>query len=253
MFLLVAGSLFMDLGCGGGGGGTSPSGGSNGGSPTTYSASGLITSNSGVGVPGVTLSLTGQATASTSTDSNGNFTFSGLGSGAYTLTPTFGNCGFNPASTSFTIASTGSTGRNFVATFPSTDFVNTYMTTLHAQTISQFLTDEDALGRQLSASGNYGSGLHYSLSKTDYENHIQAFLNSSLAYIQSASQTMPIDKNAIIQLLNSQKANDKAYSVTYYTGVNWQGSALVVSTITTGISTDLDNMYSLVISQVQVL
>lgn len=251
MFLFAAGSTCMVLGCGGGGGGTSPSGGSNGGSPTTYAASGLITSNSGAGVSGVTLSLTGQATASTSTDSNGNFTFSGLSSGAYTLTPIFGNCGFTPASTSFTIGSNNSSGQNFVATFPSTDFINTYMTNLHSQTITTFLADELALSRAAASTGNVLSIVQ---SKNDYESNIQSFLNGALTFFQSTSHSMPIDKNAIIQLLNTQKANDKAYTVSYYNGPPFTiYDPQDISPIISIISTDLDTMYSLTISQVQIL
>lgn len=253
--LTLAGSLLLALGCGGGGSST-PSTPGEGGGTTTYSASGHIASGGGVALPGVSVALTGLASASTATDSSGTFNFTGLANGAYTLTPSLGGYTFTPAATPFTVSSSNATGLNFTAallTYPSTDLVNSYMTTLHSQTISQFLSDEGALSALLSSQGLYLSGSHYLQSKTDYENHIQLFLNSTLSYIQSASHTMLIDKNAIIQLLNTQKASDKAYSVTYYTGVNWQGSASVLSTITTGISTDLDNMYSLMISQVQVL
>jgi len=249
--LLLSLGVLSLLGCGGGGGGTPLSGGSPGGNTATYSVSGLITSSSGAGVSGVMLSLTGQATGSTSTDSNGNFAFSGLSSGAYTLTPTFGNCGFIPASTSFTIGSNSSTGQNFVATFPSTDFINTYMTNLHSQTITTFLADEQALSRI--DAGN-GVQLNVVQSKSDYEPNIQSFLNGTLAFIQSTSHSMPIDKNAIIQLLNTQKANDKAYTVSYYNGPTFiRENPLDISGIISIISTDLDTMYSLTISQVQIL
>ena len=256
LYSVLAVSLLAILGCGGGGGGGNTPASPGGGTPATYSASGHIASGSGVVLPGVTLSLTGQASATTSSDASGNFTFSGLASGSYTLTPTLGGYSFAPTSLPLTIGSSNSSGLNFTSAltyYQSTDLISGYMTPLHSQTISQFLSDEAALSALLSSQGLYLSGSHYSQSKTDYENHLQTFLNNTLGYIRSTSYTLPIDKTAIIQLLNTQKANDKAYAVTYYTGVNWQGSALVVSTITTGISTDLDNMYSLVISQVQIL
>lgn len=251
----LAGSLLFFLGCGGGGSST-PSTPGGGGGTTTHSASGHISSGSGVALSGVTVALTGQALSSTTTNSSGNFTITGLATGTYTLTPSLSSYTFTPAATQFAVSSSNITGLNFtgaVQTYPSTDLIHSYMTTLHSQTISQFLSDEAALSALLSSQGAYLSGSHYSQSKTDYESHIQAFLNSTLNYIQTTSHSMLIDKNAIIALLNTQKADDKTYSVSYYTGVNWQGSAAVISAVTNGISTDLDNMYSLVISQVQVL
>ena len=258
MFLVVVGSLFSVLACGGGGGGSTPSPapGAGGVNPTTYSVSGRIASGSNVGLQGVAVAIMGQASSTTTTDSSGNYTFANLTAGTYTLTPALAGYNFSPTSGSFSLTSASATGLNFtsiVTTYPSTTLITDYMTTLHSQTITQFLANESALSSSLSSQGLYFSGSHYTQSKADYEAGIQYFLNTSLTYIQSTSHTMLIDKTAIIAALNTQKGNDKAYAVTYYSGVNWQGSQAAVTSITSGISTDLDTMYSLIISQIQIL
>ena len=251
--LVLALSLAVLPGCGGGGGSAGYALG--GGSTTTYSASGNIVTSDGTPLPEVSVALTGSVNASTTTDVNGHYSFSGLGAGSYTVTPALLDFTFDPTSASFSISSSNSTSLNFIATsYPaSTQLITTHVATLRSQTTARFLSAERVLACSAEAGGTLGTADHCTQSRTDYESHIQSFLNESLAYIQSVSHTMAIDKNAILALLNSQKASDKAYSDTYYSGVCSRESAQDVSNLTSGISTDLDNMYSRVSSQVQTL
>jgi Carboxypeptidase regulatory-like domain len=258
-FLVSIGSvILMLIGFGCGGSGTTGAYSLNGGSTTTYSVSGNVATSDGTPLTDVSVALTGSAKATTATDANGNYNFSGLGTGSYTVTPTLLDYLFSPDSISFSISSSdsiNSSGLNFIATSPSTstDLIHAYMTSLQSQVITNFLADEQAIASSCTASGTLGTGGHYNNSKINYENKIQSFLDSSLAYIQSISRAKPIDMNAIIQLLNTQKDNDKAFSINYYNQVNWLVSSSTISTCTTDITTDLDNMYSLIIAQVQTL
>ncbi len=88
-------------------------GGVSGGS--TFTISGQITS-SGVGLGGVTVSLSNGFTSSTVTASSGSYSFSGLAGGAtYTVTPSLSGYSFNPASQTFSNLSANQTA-NFTAT-----------------------------------------------------------------------------------------------------------------------------------------
>lgn len=256
-FDVVKISIFSALvmACGGSGGNSSQTGNSSPGT-STYLASGRISNASNVGLAGVSLTLTGPTSTSSATDANGNFSIPQLPNGSFTITPALANYAFTPPLITFTINNANNNSLNFtgnISNYPSTAIITNYMSALHSQTITQFLSDEAALSSLLSSQGLYQSGAHYSQSKNDYVSHIQSCLNTSLAFIQQTSTTMSIDKNAINQLLLSYKSNDKSYALTYYSNVNWGGSPAVISTITTSINTDLDNMYTLIIQQIQIL
>lgn len=81
-------------------------------SAQTYSISGTIT---GLGVSGVTVTLSGGATATTVTNSSGAFTFSGLASGTYKVTPSKSGTIFTPSNKSVTIKTSNVTGVSFLA------------------------------------------------------------------------------------------------------------------------------------------
>jgi Calx-beta domain/Carboxypeptidase regulatory-like domain/Pectate lyase superfamily protein/Domain of unknown function (DUF4214) len=67
-----------------------------------YTISGRVVFGNNVGLPGVTVVLTGAQSATTTTDSNGNFSFKSVSAAAsYTITPTLANFAFAPASQSF--------------------------------------------------------------------------------------------------------------------------------------------------------
>jgi uncharacterized surface anchored protein len=97
--MLAALALAQLSACGGGGGG--------GGDPTlqpNYTITGTVTSSTTAKVQGVTITLSGAASGTTTTDANGTFTFTGLPFGDYTLTPSKAGYGFNPATSSVTVA-----------------------------------------------------------------------------------------------------------------------------------------------------
>ncbi len=73
------GSLFLIAGCGGGGGSLF-------GGDTTESLSGYIRYG-GVGVEGVTVTISGPETRTTTTDANGYYVFGNVDAGEYTVTP----------------------------------------------------------------------------------------------------------------------------------------------------------------------
>ena len=62
----------------------------------TYSISGKVKTETGAGLPEVTVSLTGAAAAATQTDDEGGFEFSGLSNGTYTVTPGKNGYTFSP-------------------------------------------------------------------------------------------------------------------------------------------------------------
>jgi len=76
--------------------------------------SGRITQISGVGVAGVTVSISGSATGQTSTDADGNFSIDAPIKGSYTITPTKAGKIFSPASQTFDGLMIGQTA-NFTA------------------------------------------------------------------------------------------------------------------------------------------
>ncbi|MBF0555060.1 MAG: choice-of-anchor D domain-containing protein [Nitrospirae bacterium] len=81
---------------------------------TVHSISGVIYSN-GIGVAGVTVSLTGAASGTTTTGANGMYGFLGLSDGNYTVTPSKTGLVFSPASAGVTLSGADSMGNNFAA------------------------------------------------------------------------------------------------------------------------------------------
>jgi hypothetical protein len=63
----------------------------------TFSVLGDV-SLGGVGLPGVTMGLSGISSATTTTDASGNYRFDGLASGSYTVTPSLAGFTFTPQS-----------------------------------------------------------------------------------------------------------------------------------------------------------
>ncbi|MDQ3917246.1 MAG: carboxypeptidase regulatory-like domain-containing protein, partial [Acidobacteriota bacterium] len=71
-------------------------------SPNLYTISGRVVFGNSVGLPGVTVALTGGLSATATTDSNGNFSFKSVPAVAsYTVTPSLAGFVFSPASQSF--------------------------------------------------------------------------------------------------------------------------------------------------------
>jgi len=83
----------------------------------TYSISGTVTDrDSGLGVGGVTMMLSGSVSANTTTNTSGNYTFRGLSNGTYIVEPSLSGYTFTPSSTQVIISEADVTGVNFVAT-----------------------------------------------------------------------------------------------------------------------------------------
>jgi PKD repeat protein len=83
----------------------------------TYTISGTVTAG-GAPLAGVTVSLTGAATQSVTSASDGTYSLIGLLNGSYTVTPSYGQYTFTPASSSVTISGQNSTGQDFAGTPP---------------------------------------------------------------------------------------------------------------------------------------
>ena len=81
--------------------------------PVYYSISGQVTTSTGVGISGVTVS-TGSASAAT--DASGNYTIANLVAGSYTITPSASGYTFSPVNRAVTIGSANVTGQNFTGT-----------------------------------------------------------------------------------------------------------------------------------------
>jgi formylglycine-generating enzyme required for sulfatase activity len=80
----------------------------------TYSISGTITSG-GVGLAGVTVTLTGDGATSTTTGNSGTYSFSGARNGAYTLTASVAGYAITPATLAAPVNSANLTGMNLYA------------------------------------------------------------------------------------------------------------------------------------------
>jgi len=85
--------------------------GENGDEPSTYSISGQVTCN-GIGLSGVTVTLSGTRTRTTTTDNTGNYSFADLSNGSYTVTPSFTGYSCDPPFREITIS-----GSNQVVNF----------------------------------------------------------------------------------------------------------------------------------------
>jgi PKD repeat protein len=84
-----------------------------GAAPSTWSVSGTVTTSTGVGIAGVTIST---GAASTTTNSSGGYTLGSLANGTYTLTPSLAGYTFSPSSSSVTINGANVSGKNFTGT-----------------------------------------------------------------------------------------------------------------------------------------
>jgi hypothetical protein len=83
----------------------------------SYSISGSITTQSGLGVPSLSISLTGTGTTLATTDFSGNYSFTNAVNGEYTLTPLLTQSAytFSPISRFVTVKDANLPGQNFTA------------------------------------------------------------------------------------------------------------------------------------------
>jgi photosystem II stability/assembly factor-like uncharacterized protein len=82
--------------------------------PTGHALSGRVTSG-GVGLAGVTVTLSGPLNQVTQTDGNGNYAFADLPDGGYTLTPARNHYTFTPTQLAAAISGADISGRDFTA------------------------------------------------------------------------------------------------------------------------------------------
>lgn len=118
--------------------------------PGNYSVSGTVTSSTGAGIGGVTVS---NGTVSATTNSSGAYTLSGLANATYTLTPSLSGYTFTPASRSVTVNSANVTGINFSGVTGGGGNVQTYT---NANDVA--IKDHSTVVSPITVSGRTGSG-----------------------------------------------------------------------------------------------
>jgi PKD repeat protein len=127
-----------------------------GAAPSTWSVSGTVTTGTGVGIAGVTIST---GSASTTTNSSGAYTLGSLANGTYTLTPSLAGYTFSPSSSSVTINGANVSGKNFTGT-PTTNNppVANFGVTTSGLTANFTDSSTDSDGTIASRSWNFGDG-----------------------------------------------------------------------------------------------
>jgi len=127
-----------------------------GAAPSTWSVSGTVTTGTGVGIAGVTIST---GSASTTTNSSGAYTLGSLANGTYTLTPSLSGYTFSPASSSVTISGANVSGKNFTGT-PTTNNppVANFGVTTSGLTANFTDSSTDSDGTIASRSWTFGDG-----------------------------------------------------------------------------------------------
>ncbi len=86
-------------------------------STVAYVVSGRVTTPSGAGVSGITMSVTGQSSFSSTSDANGDYAVAVIQSGVYTIKPsaTCNSYSFTPADITVSVIAADVTGQNFAA------------------------------------------------------------------------------------------------------------------------------------------
>ncbi|TXH71854.1 MAG: PKD domain-containing protein, partial [Lysobacteraceae bacterium] len=124
-----------------------------GGTPT-FSISGTITTSSGAGINGVTVS---NGTVSATTNASGAYTLSGVANGTYTLTPSLSGYTFSPATRSVNVSGANVTAQNFTGTPPANvPPVANFTFTTSGLTANFTDTSTDSDGTIASRSWNFG-------------------------------------------------------------------------------------------------
>jgi hypothetical protein len=130
----------------------------------TYSLSGRVTSG-GLGLSGVTISLSGPTTKTLTTGANGDYSTSGLSSGHYTVTPALSGQYFEPVSKSVNLSSANVSGVDFAEDLPPSIIINgptakTSCTTVSSSIeISGFASDDVTLDAVTWTNSRGGSGM----------------------------------------------------------------------------------------------
>ena len=125
-----------------------------GAAPTTYSVSGTVSTATGVGIAGVTVST---GSVSTTTNSSGAYTLGNLANGGYSLTPSLGGYAFSPSSRSVTVSGANVSGQNFTGTPTANNAPVANFTFTTSNLVASFTdSSTDADGTIASRSWNFG-------------------------------------------------------------------------------------------------
>jgi hypothetical protein len=132
-----------------------------------YSIQGSVTVD-GIGLPNVTVALTGASTGSATTDADGNYTLSDLLSGDYTVTPTLTDYTFSATSTAVTINYADATDKDFVGTrIKAAGYLHSFMPD-QANWQSNFPTGTAAAAADIVLFAGYTPSLNVTISTGTY-------------------------------------------------------------------------------------
>lgn len=187
-------------------------GGDSGGNRTGQEAGALsiqVTESQGAPLARVALSLTGASSSNGVTGPDGRHLYSSLMPGTYTVTPA-GSSGitFSPMSARVTIGGNSIQTLPFVATYATTGQIESYAAQHHAQMVTTFLADDQAIIDQYTVAGDLTGLGRYQAEAADLTARVQAFVSDLLAEVRLQSQTLPVDDPAVSALLSSYSTAD---------------------------------------------
>lgn len=217
--------LALLAGCGGGGGGED----SDGGTPTlppvvaSSSISGVVTTSAGTPIGGVQVQLSGAATATATSSATGSFQFVNLADGAYTVTPNAAAGPFDPIGAPVTVVGRSVSGIVFAKRPPTASMqdISAAFAAAHSSAIASFNAAETALGNELAAQGQFYSGRHYSASRTNWVNALNAFASNAISHLRVTARNASIDRTAVAALFDSYAQQDATAASNYYRAANW--------------------------------
>ena len=167
-----------------------------GAAPTTYSISGTVSTGTGVGISGVTVST---GSVSTTTNSSGAYTLGSVANGSYTLTPSLGGYSFAPTSRSVTVSGANVTGQNFTGTAttnipPVANF--SFTSSALVATFTDSSTDSD--GTITSRSWNFGDGSTSTATNPSHTYAAAGTYSVALAVTDNTGATNSVTKSVAV-------------------------------------------------------
>lgn len=167
-----------------------------GAAPTTYSISGTVSTGTGVGISGVTVST---GSVSTTTNSSGAYTLGSVANGSYTLTPILGGYSFAPTSRSVTVSGANVTGQNFTGTAttnipPVANF--SFTSSALVATFTDSSTDSD--GTITSRSWNFGDGSTSTATNPSHTYAAAGTYSVALAVTDNTGATNSVTKSVAV-------------------------------------------------------
>jgi PKD repeat protein len=192
-----------------------------GAAPSTWSVSGTVTTGTGVGIAGVTIST---GAASTTTNSSGAYTLGSLANGTYTLAPSLAGYTFSPSSSSVTISGANISGRNFTGT-----------PTTNNPPVANFGVTTSGLSANFTDSSTDSDGTIVSRSWTFGDGATSTATNPSHTYAASGSYSVSLTVTD-----NGGATNTKTSSVSV-TGGGGGGTVLSNGVAVTGLTATTGN------------